>query len=122
VYRRCSYVVNEIHRTRLASEFLTMDRIEDFGSLMYQTHEGLSKDYEVSCKELDVLVDLAKENNVTGARVMGGGFGGCTINLIRNDNYENVIEKIATAYEKHFGIKTEVIKVQIGDGSHEIKG
>jgi galactokinase len=122
VYRRCSYVVNEIRRTRLASEFLTMDRVEEFGGLMYETHEGLSKDYEVSCNELDLLVDVAKQNNVTGARVMGGGFGGCTINLIRNENYENVIEKIATAYEKHFGIKTEVIKVQIGDGSHEIKG
>ena len=120
VYRRCSYVVREIEGTRLASEYLTMDRIEDFGKLMYQTHEGLSKDYEVSCAELDVLVEQAKHNDVTGSRVMGGGFGGCTINLIKNERLNQVIENITSAYEKHFNIKTDVIQVNIGDGTHEV--
>jgi galactokinase len=120
VYKRCSYVVKEIQRARLASEYLTMDRIEDFGKLMYETHEGLSKDYEVSCSELDFLVDAAKANNVTGARVMGGGFGGCTINLIRNEGYEQAVANIASAYEKKFAIKPDIIQVNIGEGTHEI--
>jgi galactokinase len=121
IYRRCNYVVNEIQRTRSASEYLTMDRIEDFGALMYQTHEGLSKDYEVSCNELDFLVDQARKNNVTGARMMGGGFGGCTINLVENKRYSETVSNITGAYEKEFGIRTDVIEVRIGDGTHEIK-
>jgi galactokinase len=122
IYRRCRYVVKEIERTRLASEYLTTDRIEAFGELMYQTHEGLSKEYEVSCKELDFLVNESVVNNVTGARLMGGGFGGCTINLVRNENYREVANNITTAYEKKFGIKADVIGVKISDGTYEIKG
>jgi galactokinase len=122
VYRRCRYVVNEIQRTRLASELLTMDRIEDFGQLMYQTHDGLSKEYEVSCKELDFLVHEAKKNDVTGARLMGGGFGGCTINLVANERYDEAVANITTAYKNEFGRTADVIAVKIGDGTHEIGG
>jgi galactokinase len=122
IYRRCRYVVKEIGRTRLASDYLRTDSIEDFGKLMYETHEGLSKEYEVSCKELDFLVNESVKNNVTGARLMGGGFGGCTINLVRNENYREVVENIITAYEKAFGIKADVIEVKISDGTYEITG
>lgn len=120
VYKRCSYVVKEIQRTRLASEYLTMDRIEDFGKLMYQTHKGLSRDYEVSCPELDFLVEQAGKHHVSGSRLMGGGFGGCTINLIRNDGLDETIQHISSAYEKEFNIKADVISVRPGDGTHEI--
>jgi len=116
IYNRCSYVVNEIERTRKASDHLTNDNIEAFGELMYQTHEGLSKYYEVSCAELDFLVNEAKKNNVTGSRVMGGGFGGCTINLVKNNVYDTAVGNIVAAYKKAFGIDADVLQVKASDG------
>ena len=105
VFRRCSFVVQEIDRTKKAAEFLKKHNIQAFGNLLYQTHEGLSKDYEVSCEEADFLVSIAKNNNkVFGARMMGGGFGGCTINLIRKEETENfkkvTHEKYIVSYQK----------------------
>ncbi len=122
IYSRCNFVVNEIERTRLASDYLTNDRIEDFGRLMYETHQGLSEDYEVSCEELDYLVAQAKINGVTGSRVMGGGFGGCTINLIRNTELEKTIQNITNAYKEHFSIEADVIEVKVSDGVYKISG
>jgi galactokinase len=120
IYRRCSYVVHEIERTRLAADYLTLDKLEAFGELMYQTHEGLSKDYEVSCKELDFLVNEARKNKVTGARLMGGGFGGCTINLVKNEMVTDTVNNIVEAYQNEFRITTDVIPVKISDGTNEI--
>lgn len=120
IYRRCSYVVSEIERTRQASDFLTNDQVEDFGKLMYETHKGLSEYYEVSCKELDFLVAQAKENNVTGSRVMGGGFGGCTINIIRKDHLQQTISNITSAYKTAFNIDADVLEVKVSDGTHII--
>jgi galactokinase len=120
VYRRCSFVVSEIERTRQASDYLTNDQIEDFGRLMYETHFGLSKLYEVSCDELDFLVELAKLNGVTGSRVMGGGFGGCTINLIRNDAFGETIRIITSAYKQKFNIDADVVAVTVSDGVNKI--
>jgi galactokinase len=120
VYRRCSFVVSEIERTRQASDYLTNDRIEDFGKLMYETHFGLSKLYEVSCEELDFLVQQAQSLGVTGSRVMGGGFGGCTINLIRKDACNEIIQKITAGYKERFGIDPDVIEVKVSDGVHKI--
>jgi len=120
VYRRCSYVVQEIGRTKKAARLLQQDHIEAFGQLMYETHQGLSKDYEVSCPELDFLVGEARINDVTGARMMGGGFGGCTINIIASDHYQVVVNNIAKAYEAEFGFLPEIIEAGIGDGVHEV--
>jgi galactokinase len=116
IYRRCSYVVSEIERTRQASDHLTNDNIEAFGGLMYQTHHGLSKYYEVSCPELDFLVEEAAKNIVTGSRLMGGGFGGCTINLLKKDNMNEVTGRIVSAYRQQFGIDADVLEVHAGDG------
>ena len=121
IYKRCSYVVREIERTRQASDFLTNDEIENFGRLMYETHEGLSKDYEVSCTELDFLVTQARQNNVTGARLMGGGFGGCTINIIRKDQLDATLQNITTAYKKQFGIDADVLEVLVSDGTYKVE-
>jgi galactokinase len=85
---------------------------------MYKTHEGLSKDYEVSCKELDYLVELTKNNpDILGARMMGGGFGGCTINLVKNDAIESVSKEIAAKYQKEFNIDANIYVTKISSGT-----
>lgn len=100
VYKRCKYVVKENIRLLSACDDLKKGDISALGKKMFKTHEGLSKEYEVSCKELDFLVDQVKNNPaVLGARMMGGGFGGCTINLIREESINNLISEITKAYK-----------------------
>lgn len=119
VYRRCLFVVEEILRTQKAAVLLKDNDIAGFGKLMYQTHAGLKELYEVSCKELDFLVNTARENkDVIGARLMGGGFGGCTINLVKHEGVESFLVKIVSAYKKEFNINPENYKVRIVDGTH----
>ncbi|MEO6682417.1 MAG: galactokinase [Ginsengibacter sp.] len=121
VYQRCLYVVEEILRTKKAATFLENNDINQFGKLMFQTHEGLRNLYNVSCRELDFLVDYASKNEmVIGARLMGGGFGGCTINIIKNNGKEEFLKEIATAYENTFHITPEIYNVKIMDGTHRI--
>ena len=84
------------------------------------THEGLSKDYEVSCEELDFLVDVARECGVTGARMMGGGFGGCTINLVKDDLFADFIATAKRKFTERFGHEPKVYPVVISDGAHKI--
>lgn len=118
VYLRCLYVVEEIERTRKAAEFLQQNNLIEFGKLMYATHEGLSKLYHVSCAELDFLVEQAKPNpSVIGARLMGGGFGGCTINLIKEDAVDAFIEKTSAAYLQKFNISPEAYVVETSEGT-----
>ena len=118
IYRRCKYVVEENERVLHACEALEKHDLKTFGSLMYRTHEGLSNDYEVSCRELDFLVDLTKDNpDIYGSRMMGGGFGGCTINLIENDSIESVSANILQKYKKEFGIDAKVYISKISGGT-----
>lgn len=103
-YLKCAYVINEIRRVGKACEALNKGDLKELGALMYATHDGLSRDYEVSCKELDILVDLTREmDQVIGARMMGGGFGGCTINLVKNDFLPVFKEKITKGYKEKTG-------------------
>lgn len=105
LYSRCSYVIEEIQRVQDAVDALKARELEKFGKLMAQTHEGLSKKYEVSCPELDFLVEIAENDpSVLGARMMGGGFGGCTLNLIHKDGIEEFVQKASIAYKDKFGI------------------
>lgn len=121
VYLRCHYVIHEIVRVERACEALTKNDFERLGKLMYSTHDGLSKEYMVSCKELDILVDIARQHSqVLGARMMGGGFGGCTINLIRKAGTHKFIHDVIEKYLKHTGIKTEIYRVKIAGGAAEI--
>ncbi|MDQ6755952.1 MAG: galactokinase, partial [Bacteroidota bacterium] len=121
VYDRCKFVVEEILRTQQAAKLLQQNKLIEFGELMFATHEGLSKLYEVSCKELDFLVGQAKQNkNVIGSRMMGGGFGGCTINIVKNENVKDFLSNVTAAYKKEFHIDAEIIEVEIEDGTHEI--
>jgi galactokinase len=121
VYMRCLYVTQEIERTQQAAKFLKSGNMEGFGKLMYQTHEGLSKLYNVSCPELDFLVEEAKHfPEIIGSRLMGGGFGGCTINIIQKDHVNPVTGKIMEKYKKQFNIDSEMYVVALSDGTHEI--
>jgi galactokinase len=120
IYKRCLFVTQEIERTQKAAVLLEQNEQEAFGKLMFETHEGLSKLYEVSCAELDFLVDRAKEQpSIVGSRVMGGGFGGCTINLIHKQDWSAVVQEITDAYKKEFNIDAEVYVVATSDGTHE---
>jgi galactokinase len=122
VYNRCLYVVSEISRVQEASRDLGMGDIISFGKKMYETHDGLSNLYEVSCKELDFLVDRAKESeSVLGARMMGGGFGGCTINIVKDSDIKMFINKVGEAYQKAFGIELPSYVVAVNDGTSIVR-
>lgn len=121
VYDRCLFVVQEIDRTQKAAQLLQNNDIAGLGKLMYGSHDGLSRLYNVSCKELDFLVEQARTNPaVLGSRLMGGGFGGCTINIIANDAIDAFIEKTLAVYEQEFGIQAEAYTMQTADGTHAI--
>ena len=119
-YMRAEFVVGEIQRLLDATKAMAKDDYETVGKLMYQTHEGLSKKYEASCPELDFLNDQAKELGVSGSRVMGGGFGGCTINLVKEELYENFVKTATEAYKKKFNIDPKVYDVVIKDGARKL--
>ena len=122
VYQRCRYVVEEIQRLQDACTDLENNNITAFGRKMFETHNGLSSMYDVSCKELDFLVDLVKNNPaVPGARMMGGGFGGCTINLVKEDIIDELIASTTLAYEEAMHKKMSAYIVQIEDGTSVIK-
>ena len=117
VINRASYVSMENSRTKEAVEVIQKGQIKRFGELMYQSHEGLTNKYNVSCDELDFLVDYSKDfDQVIGARMMGGGFGGCTINLIHQDGLKDFISYISEAYQNRFHIKLTPITVATSDG------
>jgi galactokinase len=119
-YIRSEFVIEEIQRLLDTCEALKQDDYETVGKKMYETHEGLSKKYTVSCPELDFLNDQAKKYGVTGSRVMGGGFGGCTINLVKEDKVEEFVKQATEAYEKEFNIKPKVYDVVIKDGARRL--
>ena len=117
-YNCCKYVVEEIGRTKKAAKLLQSNDLEGFGKLMFATHDGLSKLYEVSCSELDFLVEQAKLfTAVIGSRLMGGGFGGCTINLVEESGVENFIEQTIISYEQQFKFHCEAYIVATSDGT-----
>jgi galactokinase len=118
VFKRSHYVIKEINRVALACEALDRGDILTLGELMFETHEGLSTEYEVSCAELDMLVStLKKEPAVVGSRLMGGGFGGCTINLIQKGHEEVIKTKLAQLYQATFGIELKTYEVRISNGT-----
>ncbi len=122
VFKRTLYVVQEIERTQKAALLLEQNNIKDLGKLMFQTHEGLSKLFDVSTPELDFLVNqAANHSSVLGSRLMGGGFGGCTLNIIQKEKAAETIDDIAAAYKKQFGIDAEVYEVTTGNGTYEIE-
>jgi galactokinase len=121
VYQRCQYVVAEIIRVGLACQALESADFEHLGRLMVETHEGLSRAYEVSCPELDYLVEQAMTlPGVLGARMMGGGFGGCTINLVEADHADAMIATLRARYEARWGRPMPAYVTQPAEGTHTI--
>ncbi len=119
-YMRAEYVIEEIQRVLDVCDALEKGDYETVGKKMYETHEGMSKLYEVSCEELDFLNDIARECGVTGSRVMGGGFGGCTINLVKDELYEPFVTKAKEAYHKKYNRSPKVYDVVISDGARKV--
>lgn len=119
-YKRAHFVLGEKDRVLAVSDALEKGDYETVGQKMYETHEGLSKEYEVSCEELDFLNEIAKADGVTGSRIMGGGFGGCTINLVKDEVYDTFIADAKEKFAAKYGHEPVVIPVVIGDGSRKI--
>ena len=117
---RATFVMGEKDRVLAVSEALQKGDYETVGQKMYETHQGLSKDYEVSCEELDFLNDVAFDCGVTGSRIMGGGFGGCTINLVKKDLYDLFVNTVVEKFQAKYGKKPVIIPVVIGDGSRRL--
>ena len=118
-YIRAKYVIEEKQRVLDVCDALQAGDYDTVGDRMYKTHEGMSKLYEVSCEELDYLNDIAKECGVTGSRIMGGGFGGCTINLVKDELYDNFIAVAKNKFNEKYGHEPKIYDVVISDGAHK---
>ncbi len=119
-YKRAEYAVGEAERLRTACDAMSKGDFETVGKMMYGTHWGMSKLYDVSCEELDFLATIAEEAGVTGSRIMGGGFGGCTINIVKEELYDAFITKAKKEFAAKYGHEPKVYDVVIGDGSRKI--
>jgi galactokinase len=118
VYRRCRHVITENDRVLAAADALKAGQIARFGELMYRSHTSMRDDYEISCKELDTLVDLATSfSGVYGARMTGGGFGGCTINLVDSGHAEEVQRRLAQNYEAQTRLRPTILICEASDGA-----
>ena len=121
-YRKVSYVVEEIDRVHHFKEAIATNDLTKIGELIYDSHEGLSQKYQVSCEELDFLVDATKSNqNILGARMMGGGFGGCTINLIHKKEIESFSKSIRSSYREKFVKDCSIYHVKLSEGTRLIQ-
>lgn len=119
-YKRARYVIGEEQRVLDVCAALEKGDYETVGKRMYETHWGMSRDYEVSCEELDFLARVAEECGVSGSRIMGGGFGGCTINLVRDELYDKFIATARERFRAEYGHEPEVYEVVISDGSRRL--
>jgi len=115
-YNRCKFVIQENNRVKLAKTAIKNKDWNRLGNLLFESHFGLKELYEVSCEELDFLVDLARNNKVLGSRMMGGGFGGCTINLIKKDEVDVFVSNAAEKYQLKFGKSISAYPVNISGG------
>jgi galactokinase len=120
-YIRALYAIEEVERLLDACRALEAGDMETVGRKMFGTHVGLSVLYEVSCEEIDFLNETAKECGVTGSRIMGGGFGGCTINLVSADRYDSFIATVRERYKERFGIDCKIYPVVISDGARKLR-
>ncbi len=120
-FSRAKFVIEEKDRVLAVCDALERGDYETVGRKMYETHEGLSKDYEVSCEELDFLNDIARETGVAGSRIMGGGFGGCTINLVADDRHDHFVAEAKQRFNEKYGHEPMVYDVVISDGARKVE-
>ncbi len=117
-YTKCKFIIEENQRLKNATEALKSNNIDELGRLLFAAHWALSKEYEVSCPELDFLVSASeKSENVVGARMMGGGFGGCTINILKKGTTASFIQEVSQVYQDTFGFALTPIQINLGEGS-----
>ncbi len=122
IYNRCSYVVQENQRVLEAVAALRANKMETFGELLYQTHKGLSEQFEVSCPELDFLVDFSKNwEEVLGARMMGGGFGGCTLNIVHKEAIASFVKEAGKVYKEKFSLELSAFQTVPSKGTSILK-
>ena len=119
-YMRAKFVIEEKDRVLAVCDALVAGDYDTVGRKMYETHDGLSKDYEVSCEELDFLNDVARECGVTGSRIMGGGFGGCTINLVKDDLRDEFVKTAVARFAERYGHEPKIYDVVISDGARKL--
>ncbi len=119
-YFRAKFVIEEKQRVLDVCDALNRGDYDTVGERMYEAHRGLSKDYEVSCEELDYLNDIARECGVTGSRIMGGGFGGCTINLVKNELRDKFVETACRKFNERYGHEPKIYDVVISDGARRV--
>ena len=119
-YLRAKFVLEEKDRVLAVCDALVAGDYETVGRKMYETHDGLSKDYEVSCEELDFLNDVARECGVTGSRIMGGGFGGCTINLVKDELRDSFVQTAVARFAERYGHEPKIYDVVISDGARAL--
>ena len=121
IYRRCRHVISENERVSRSADALSRGDVKSFGERMAESHASLRDDYEVSCEELDMMVAIANQQpGVYGARMTGGGFGGCTVNLVQNSAADGFQQKVATLYEKATGLKPQVYVAKAAAGAGEV--
>jgi galactokinase len=121
-YSKAMYVIEENKRVEEFTKAINIDSLKTLGALLYQSHEGLSTKFKVSCKELDFLVEQTKSNkNILGARMMGGGFGGCTINLIKKTEVANFKKEIGTNFKNEFNRDCSIYQVKLSKGTRVVK-
>jgi len=118
-YQKALYIIQENKRVLKAAQKMQENNLKALGELLFEAHSGAQLQFKISCKELDFLVEEAKENpNVIGARMMGGGFGGCTINIVKNNYVNEFIENISKAYKKKFDIESSIYFIKLSEGTH----
>jgi galactokinase len=123
IYKRCRHVISEDARVTKAAAALDQGDLDTFGALMAESHRSLREDYEVSCAELDLMVELAgQQGGVYGARMTGGGFGGCTINLVRTDAVNDFQSRVGDAYQNSTGLAPQIFVSPAAEGAGEVKG
>jgi galactokinase len=126
VFRRARHVISEIERTIHAAEGIRASNWPTVGQLMFASHRSLRDDYEVSCKELDAMVEIAEgigiKGGVFGCRMTGGGFGGCTVALVQTELIEAISQKMATDYKKKTGIEATIFTTRPATGATVVKG
>ena len=122
IYRRCRHVVTENDRVQRAAKSLEQHDMKQFGTLMAQSHASLRDDYEVSSRELDLMVEIANQQpGILGARMTGGGFGGCTINLVEASQAESFRDSVAKEYKRATGLSPEIYISTAADGANQVK-
>jgi len=121
IYKRCKFIIEENIRLKDACKYLAAGDIKSFGKKMFEAHDAISNEYEVSCKELDFLVDAVREDeNVLGARMMGGGFGGCTINLVKEEAIPELVQRLSKLYKEKMSLELKHYVIAIKDGTHKL--